>query len=87
MGEAIYTVHRVAHRRRYGAVLPAVSTASQPPDQFHNFRLPDIAVDDEGNAVATWLRDAFHTMPPGDGRTTTSSRRPDSTPRPPTWPR
>ena len=67
MGEAVFAVHR-SRAGAYSAVLPAVTENNPPPNQELAFFNPSVGVDDQGNAFAAWTRDAFHKMPPGDGK-------------------
>jgi hypothetical protein len=67
MGEAVFAVHR-SRAGAYSAIVPAVTENNPPPDQELAFFNPSVGVDDQGNAFAAWTRDAFHKMPPGDGK-------------------
>ncbi len=67
MGEAVFAVHR-SRAGAYSAVIPAVTENNPPPNQELAFFNPSVGVDDQGNAFAAWTRDAFHKMPPGDGK-------------------
>jgi hypothetical protein len=65
-GSALFTVFRT-RGGAYGPVVPAVTEADQPADQDWAFFAADLGVDDEGNAFASFTRDAFH-KPPGDSK-------------------
>ena len=67
MGEAVFAVHR-SRSGAYSSVIPAVTENNPPPNQELAFFNPSVGVDDQGNAFAAWTRDAFHKMPPGDGK-------------------
>jgi PKD domain len=56
--EAVYNRYR-SPSGAFGPVLSAVSNRNQPAGEFRNFFEADVDVDDEGNAVAVWTRDAF----------------------------
>jgi hypothetical protein len=58
-GSAVFTVQRKANGT-YGPLLTAVNNSSQPPGEFQHFFEPSISMDDQGNGVAAWTRDAFH---------------------------
>jgi PKD domain-containing protein len=57
-GEAVFNRYR-SPAGAFGPVLRAVSNQGQPAGEFRSFFAPDADVDDEGNAVAVWTRDAF----------------------------
>lgn len=42
-----------------GPILTAVTAANQPPGEDQNFFEPSIGIDDQGNGVAAWTRNAF----------------------------
>jgi hypothetical protein len=57
-GSAIPTVQRKANGT-LGPILNAVSNANQPPGENQSFFASSIGIDDEGNGVAAWSRNAF----------------------------
>jgi hypothetical protein len=57
-GSAIPTVQRKADGS-FGPILNAVTKANQPAGEDWSFFRPSLGIDDEGNGIAGWTRNAF----------------------------